>query len=232
MLRAIADHHFDGRFNALASHVRRNKSVVSTWLSGGSRPGWDSLCDLSFAFQIPLSGILLADLGAVKISMLQTLPGTVCARQGAKRKSPNRRDPALLHRYLEELIDGLHPTTRSLADAAARINIDVRTLYLLDSQTAKRASAVLAGRRAIVRAEREAIRRQSLMSAVHDVAIHLTAMHLKPTRRLVHAEIAKRGYALRREEGTEMLSRVIEAMRHLGTDTEILARLKRSSCER
>ena len=53
-IRELAELHHKGVMARLAEQVRRNKSVVATWLVGKSRPNWDALCDLSYVYQQPL----------------------------------------------------------------------------------------------------------------------------------------------------------------------------------
>jgi hypothetical protein len=207
-IRKLAILHHDGATTYVARQIGRNKSVVSTWLGGKSRPAWDALCNMSYVYQQPLYALLVGDVTGITISEPLPLPTAAHPRQGLRRKRPLARDPAVVVRILDEIATGLHPGVKSVQQVADRLNMNVREVYRIAQEEAKAASAAVARRNAAVRLQTAAYRLTERETALRRVAETLTLRESKVTRRIVHQEMAKIGFAVRWSESKEVLSRV------------------------
>jgi hypothetical protein len=94
---------------------------------------------------------------------------------------------------------------RQIAD---RLNMNVREVYRSAKEAAKAASAAIARRNAEARSQSAGHRLTEREKALRRVSETLTLRKSKVTRRIVHQEMAKIGFAVRWTESKEVLSKV------------------------
>ncbi len=211
-IRKLGDLHHGGATTYLAREIRRNKSVVSTWLGGGSRPAWDALCDVSYVYQQPLRALLEGMVSEITVSEPLPLPSSALPRQGQRRKRPVVRDPVMIVTLLEQVAAGLHPGVTAVQQVADRLNMNVRELYRLAPDAAKAAVVAIAKRSSAQRVQAAAYRLTEREAAIVRVGQALASRKSKVTRRIVHEEMARNGIAVRWTESREVLSSVRRAI--------------------
>jgi len=204
-IRDLADLHHEGKSSHLARQIRRNKSVVSTWLTSNSNPAWDAVCDISYVYQQPLHDLLEGQIHKITPPQLLSLPSSARPRQGARRKRPITRDTEVISRLLNEVIAGLHPNLTSIRAVAARLRMDPREIYRLDSDSAKSTSLALAARRSALRTQRARHRADEIESALQGVSKVFITFTRSVTRRSMEEEFSKQGIKLRRPENKALL---------------------------
>jgi hypothetical protein len=207
-IRKLATVHHAGTSAHFARQIGRNKSVVATWLAGGSCPRWDALSDISYVYQQPLTLLLQGKVSDLTASEPRALPNYVRSRHGNPRESPVSREPAVVAAFLNEVAAGIHPSISSVSAAAQRLGMDVREVYRLAQEAAKNASAALEARSVLHRAAQAARRSQARDSAIGRVATSLASRGCKLTRRVVDDEMARQGYVVRWSESKEVMDLV------------------------
>lgn len=189
----LTEMHHGGVQAHFAKSIGRNKSVVSTWLSGKAAPGWDALCDISFVYQEPLKGVLSGNVSQIAAGQPRAMPLQALRREGRPRRSPTVREREQIERFLQEIIDGAHPSILSVLQATALLGIEPREMYRLARDATKVAAAVLAKRRDDVRAQAATAQEAKIEGALRQIALELAAADLPVTRRAVVKALGKRG---------------------------------------
>ena len=209
-IRRLAELHHGGKIAHLARQIRRNKSVIATWLSSRSRPSWDALCDISYAYQLPLDQMFQGVVAEIKLSEPIVLPHVVRPRQGHHRKRPVARDPIVVAAFLASVAKGDYPSIKSVRSAAARLDMNVREIYRIAPDAAREVTAATQARKANERAAKVERRSRDLENAVQIISANFAATHAKVTHRLVlvDAELAKLGYQVRWAENKLVLALV------------------------
>lgn len=207
-IRQLADQHHDGAYSRLANRIRRNKSVVATWLTGRANPSWDALCDLSFAYQQPMHQVLKGEVDRIVLQEPQLLPSTIQPRHGYGRKRPQSRDAAEVAQFLRSVASGSYKSVTSVMGAARHLGMDVRELYRVAPDEAKAAAAAFDSLRAAARATAAAARAESLEATAEAVAERFFKANSKVTRRAMEQEMGQLGWRPRRHESTRLLALV------------------------
>ena len=211
MLRNLSDKHFEGAYALLARAVSRNKTVVCSWLSKAAAPRWLALCELSYAFNIPLRALLLGDTSGVASSSVRPLPPAVAQRRPHPRKRPEVRDSDQMRLFLQEVENGTQPTVMTMVAVAARLNIDHRDLRRRLPAECERLSAILKERRKIGAQWRRAARARELEDAITKVGQDLAREEARVTRRDVNLRLACLGFGVRHKESKSVRDRVERA---------------------
>lgn len=91
--------------------------------------GWQTLCDASYAFHVPLKDILEGNLDAVQTSVVRTLPFIATNR---KVRKPAEEPPTeRVQKYLEMLLEGEDPRMLSMAAVGKSLNVEPREIRRL-----------------------------------------------------------------------------------------------------
>lgn len=189
-----------GLYARLASALERNRSVVATWLAGRASPSWQALCEISFAFQLPLLELLQGQIDCVEFSKVQRLPLASLDRLTHPRKLPERRDVAQIHKLLARVERGELPNVLTLADIGARLGIHPRDLSRLAKDDVARLSPILAKRRATLSEQKKKSRERSMREEVPKIVARMLEQGQRATRRAVDRELGSTGLAVRRQE--------------------------------
>lgn len=221
-IRQLADQHHDGAYSRLANRIRRNKSVVATWLTGRAKPNWDALCDLSFAYQQPMHQVLRGEVDWIALQEPHLLPSAIQPRHGYSRKRPKSRDAAEVAQFLQSVAGGGYKSMTSVRDAARHLGVDVRELYRVAPDEAKAAAAAFESLRAAARAAAAAARAQSLETTAAAVAERFLKANAKVTRRAMEQEMGQLGWRPRRHESTRLLALVRNTVMSLEGDAQIV----------
>lgn len=192
-LRKLANEHHEGTMSHLARQIGRNRSVVAAWTSGLARPGWDVLCGVSYVYQIPLSDLMMGEVSVLAKVAPKVLPSTVVPRQGRKRRKPQKRDPHEVAMFLDLASRGLYRGITSVQQAAEALRVNVRTLYGLVPDEAKKAAAAFAEIRRSRSAEKDAQRLSKLKSLIEGATIELLASKGEVTRRALAEAVRAHG---------------------------------------
>lgn len=199
-LITLSARHFGGVFAHLATAIKRNRSVVSTWLGGSSAPSWQALCELSFVFQVPLRDLLTGETDGIAISSVRPLPFAASERLTQPRKLPQRRSVEDVREFLLRVLRGELPSVLTIREAAARIGVHARELARVAPDETAQLSSVLAARRLTMRERRQASREQTLREEVGAAVSRLLKGAGRVSRRAVDAELACHGILVRRGE--------------------------------
>jgi TniQ len=190
-LMDLCARHFSGVQAHLGTAIGRNKSVVCTWLTGSGTPGWRSICDISYVFQVPLRALLSGDTVALRQSTLLALPYTM--RATAPRKAAHPCDDEAARSFFSAVEAGQYPELVSLKSVARRFGIDQRQLRRrLPSEVLSLAS-VLSVRREAERRRQEEVRASALSAAAQTVAKDLLLEGRDPTRREIQRRLKALG---------------------------------------
>lgn len=212
ILGGLAAHHFSGIAAHLAAAIRRNRSVVTTWLAGQSYPSWQALCEISFVFQIPLPELLKGDTDCILFSSLRSLPLAVLERITRPRKAPQKRDVNAIRKFLGRVIRGEFEYILTIREVANRLGIHPRWLALLLPKETTELSVVLAERRRRLMEQRRASRRNVLREGAFAAVSHLHSSGRSVSRRSVDKELARNGILVRRGEAPTVLGFVKAAI--------------------
>ncbi len=221
-LTALAEHHFKGKYAHLADAIKRNKSVIFTWLAGHSDTSWRALCEISFVFQVPLRDMLTGETDSILFSSVQSLPLAVIERLTNPRKLPQRRNVDEIREFMSKVQRGELPNVLTLNQVGARLSIDVRDLHRLAPNETARLSATLAKRRLAIRSRKKAARAQAMREEVFAIVLRLMMGTDRVTRRSVEKELNNKGHFVRRGEAPFVRDLVLlacakyEAARHSG----------------
>lgn len=196
-LERVREFHFQSKMSALALSLDRNKSIVCTWLSGGCAPSWSAVCDVSFAFHLPIRDVLAGNADCVQVSVPRRLP---LAALRTKRRTASSVDRPALLAVFSGLASGSHPRVRSLAQLAQVVNISVREMRRLAPAETKAVASLLAGRRQAMKSLQDSIRKNALTSALKSIVETICSSEQNPTRRLIDSRLRLAGYSIRRNE--------------------------------
>jgi hypothetical protein len=214
VIRDLASQHHAGAVAHVAHHIRRNRSVTASWLSGASQPAWDAICDISYVYQQPLPLMLRGQVCELLTIDPLPLPATARPRQGERRKRPVPREHDKIRGYLTDLAKGAHPSITSLAMAARKIGIEVREFYSIAPDSASDAARALNQRKKEISIRTTAQKHASLAEGMQIAARRLASVEAKITRRVVCAELEKLGLRLRWAE-TKL---VVQQVRRLAAE--------------
>lgn len=197
-LCALASFHFDGMQSGLAKALGRTKSCLSGWFSGKIRPGWRTLCEISYVFHVPLRDILEENLDAIAMSIVRPLPLAVATR--TLKRDSRRLDVSALKLFLFQVESNIFPDIFTLTEAAQRLGKTKRHLRELAPKEYRSLSTVLRGRR------QEHIKKQAADRLARLSVLLQTMPFLKevgrpmPTNRAVVAFFRAHGHSLRHAE--------------------------------
>jgi hypothetical protein len=213
LLKAIADRHFSGCYAYLATAIRRNRSVVSNWVTGASVPSWTSICELSFAFQIPMEDFLTGQIDSVEFSTFQNLPLSVLPRVTTPRKRAQKPDLVNVRAFFERVLNGDFPSITSMGDVAKYLSTSSRGLLRILPEEAKSLAITLTERRNRIRDRARASHLRELEEATTIAVERLMQAGLRITRRAVAKELALVGISSNQRSDSyvrSLLSKVIE----------------------
>ena len=195
---AAADAYFEGRVSRVATAVRRNKSVLSTWMSGKGRPSWQGVCDFSFVFDVPLKDVFFGQLLLARLDGPRVLPAD--ARKQRPRKAPERRDKARMELFLVEVELGMHPALQTMAEVSKALRLDPNDLRRRLPEAYKGLSRHLSELRAQVRSRAHEARLRDRENALETLAHSFHADGMSVTRRGVEAHLARLGLRMQRND--------------------------------
>src|SRR6185436_13593116 len=92
----------DGTILQLARQLQFTKGRIRSWMRGMCMPSWDSLCDISFCFKIPLADILTNNLAAFSKKIYQS----PFARPSKARRAASARDWRAVSNFLNQVQRG------------------------------------------------------------------------------------------------------------------------------
>lgn len=183
-----------------AHAIKRNWSVVCTWLAGRASPSWRALCEISFVFQVPVRDLFTGDTDAVALSSVRPLPLPVLDRVITPRKLPQRRSVDDVCAFLGKVARGELPNVLTLKEVGVRLGAHPRELARIAPTEVARLSATLAERRKVIRERNRAPRLQVIDKAVDSAVDALLQSGRSVTRRAVDKELAALGPPVRRRE--------------------------------
>ncbi len=223
MLKAIADRHYSGCYAHLAKAIKRNRSVVSGWLSGASVPSWKSICELSFAFQIPMEDFLTGQTDSVEFSTFQNLPLAVLPRITTPRKRPQKLDLDVARQFFGRVLDGDFPAITSMVGVAKYLSTSKRELLRLLPEESKSLAITLAERRQRTRERERLSNLRELEDATTKVVERLIQDQVSITRRAVAKELAYIGISNNRRSAIHVRSFVRQAIGNLRANHSLAA---------
>jgi DNA-binding phage protein len=192
ILIAVADFHFDGNHAKLARAINRPKSTVSTWTTEAGRMGWQTLCDASYAFHVPLKDILEGNLDAVQTSVVRTLPFVATSRK--VRKQAEQPQMERIQGYLETLLEGGAPRMLSMAAVGKSLNVEPREIRrLVPPALYQKASGILKKRMTEYRKWQREFRWSSIKLVLKTMVEQSTTTQYQITRRAMIAELNAAG---------------------------------------
>mgnify|MGYP000588421928 CR=1 FL=1 len=136
------------------------------------------------------------------------LPDAVLARHIGVRKKPVARDRSQMISVMESVQNGMHPELTSVHGIAEQLGVNVRDLYEMAPDTARKTSAALALRAAHRRADRAAQRAREQSQAARQVADELARLGGGASKRVVEAAMATLGYVVPWEESKAVVDMV------------------------
>lgn len=210
-IRELAELHHKGVMARLAEQVRRNKSVVATWLAGKSRPNWDALCDLSYVYQQPLHALLTGEIAKISLDQPLLLPASALPRQGT-RKRAQVLDSTKAVLLLEAASSGAYKSMGSVRDVAKRLGTSDRELLRRVPDATRAAAEAFRQLRKAASAEAACRRVEGLSKAAALVAKEFASQGSKVTRRTMAKAMEKLGWAPRYNESAALLSFVKQAV--------------------
>jgi transcriptional regulator with XRE-family HTH domain len=210
LIIALAEQHFDGAKSRLAQAVERNKSVISTWLTGHGSPSWRALCEISFTFQIPLSDMLRGLTDGVALSTARHLPLAIADRLSRPRKLPERRNLQQIRSFMARVECGELPHIVTLEGMAERLNITGRELRRLVPEDISRLSKVLADRRITIRKKMIIARDRAIREEIPVIVSNLLNAGTGVTRRVIDKQLSIVGLAVRRGEA-RLISQLVQS---------------------
>ena len=209
LIIALSKRHFDGATSRLAQAVERNKSVISTWLTGHGSPSWRALCEISFTFQIPLSDLLNGLTDGVALSTARHLPLAVADRLNRPRKVPERRNIQEIRSFIARVERGELPHIVTLKGLAERLNTTDRELRRLMPEDISRLSQVLAHRRVTKREKMKSARERAIRDEIPVIVSNLLNEGTGATRRAIDKKLSIVGLAVRRGEA-RLISQLVQ----------------------
>lgn len=213
-IRELAELHHKGVMARLAEQLRRNKSVVATWLAGRSRPNWDALCDLSYVYQQPLHALLTGEIAKISLDQPLLLPASALPRQGT-RKRAQILDPDKAILLLEAASSGAYRSMASVRDVAKRLGTSDRELLRRVPDATKAAAEAFKQLRKAASADAAGRRAQGLSKAAMVVAREFADQGNKVTRRTMAKAMERLGWVPRYDESAALLSFVKQAVADL-----------------
>lgn len=205
VISALVKRHFEGGISAAGKFLLRPKSLVSEWRHGSVSPRWDAICQISYAFQVPVRAILLKDLDSVEFSTLQQLPAAIRHERPLRRRRVDI-DWEHARRMFAEVEAGHHPTIMRVKHLAERLSVDRTTVARKFPDETKRLEAILSERRLAATAQKVIVRRLSIENAIASASPNLLLEGIGITRRSLALCLADRGISLRHTEAKWALS--------------------------
>lgn len=192
MLVALADYHFEGNCAKLARSIHRAKSTVSTWTTGAGAMGWQTLCDVSYAFHVPLKDMLEGNLEAVQTSVIRPLPFVASNRK--IRRQAEKPQVAMIQEYLQRLLEGGDPKILSMAAVGRILKVEPREIRrLVSPKLYQIASTTLSVRAAENRRRRKEFRWNNIALVLKGLVERSTNTQDRITRRAMIAELNAAG---------------------------------------
>lgn len=207
-LKLLSQRHFGGVHAYLGEALNRNKSCISTWMSCAAAPSWTALCEIGYAFSIPLTVLLTDQHEAVARSRVHSLPRSIATRRPEKRQ-PRPLDLEEAHRFLAQVHRGDFPSICTVEATAERLGTSARELRRVLPLEVKKLSAALKSRRAANSRLKQEAHLYTLKETVPSVVEKLLCSNLSVSRRMVHREITTAGVSIRRGD-TEIIGRLTE----------------------
>jgi len=205
MIDRLIDWHFDGNISAAARAIGRHKSQLCEWRTGRISPRWESICQISFVFQVPLKDFFLADTDSVAASVIRPLPLSLEHSQHFP-KVRKEHDWNQVSNYMDEVKRGLHNGILYLAHVANRWGIDRTFLGRKLPEECAALEAILVKRRTDAKNMTVEVRRVALTLNVKRAVEVLDAAKIKLTRRSLTQELVKLGMDVRRTESQAALT--------------------------
>jgi hypothetical protein len=195
----------------MAEALGVNKSVVCTWMTTESCPGWRSICEISYVFQVPIRGLITNDPLAIKESRLEVL--AVSSMRNKPRKAPTPTDNGAARALMLEVANGEHPQLTTVASVAKRLGVELRGLRRRLPHEVRRLAEALDSRRQLALSTKHESRARTYASAAVVVGQQLAKEGKVPTRREVERRFADLGLPnIRWTEAKTLLTQVRQAM--------------------
>lgn len=194
MIRGLADHHFEGQIAPLARVLGRPKSLVTGWARGQCRPRWGALCQLSYAFHVPMIDLLTGNTGAIAVSVEHRLPLDAVTRKPRRRKSSKTKEE--IEQFLDQVSAGQRSGINSVLRAAEELGMNVKSLRNTVPTRVAALAVTLAERRRALSAHRAAAHEARLVSALPSVVERLRDEGVPLTRRAIEQALGKEGLSV------------------------------------
>lgn len=217
MFRLLRDLHCKGTDEKFAMAIGRNKSVVCTWFKKKARPSWKALCEISYVFYVPLLDLLRADLDAVALSMVRSLP-LQAAR--IKRKIPKKIDIQEIQAFYSAVRDDVIPRIQTLAALGRRLGIPPKELHRLFPDETKDLVLYFKMRRLQAQVKARNLRLKTLTAEVDIGVRKMILAGDKLTRRGVDRMLRLAGISVHRREASIVRKLVIETVKLLTIENE------------
>lgn len=201
VIRAVVGRQYKGQYAHFAKAIRRNRSVVGTWLTGRGFPSWEAVCEISYVFQLPMLEILTGKLDAIEFSSVIHLPQVSSRRFAHPRKLPKKRDIDEIRAFLVEVERGERPSVLTIAETANRLGIHPRDLRRRLPDEVGRLSKILQERRQAQQKRKALDFEEALRKEIPIIVSRLLASGLMPSRRAICQGLAVRGLSVGRRQG-------------------------------
>lgn len=205
ILEALLELHFDGNGTHAGKHLGRSKSQLSQWRNGVVTPKWDAICQISYAFQVPIRAIFHADKDAIQFSCLTNLPSATKFSK-SRPKVRKEHDWASITSFMDDVRRGKHPSIQRIKHIAERFGIDYTVLGKKLPDETRILRELLAQRRKVATEHKRAAREIMLQRALHIATKAMTDSRIKITRRNLTETLFLQGISLRRTEFRSALS--------------------------
>lgn len=223
MIEAIAVRHYAGCYAHLATAIKRNRSVVSGWLSGSTLPSWKSICELSFAFQIPMEDFVTGQIDSVEFSTFQNLPLCVLKRITAPRKRAQKHDLAAFRAFFGRVVNGDFPSITCMRDVSKHLLTSNRELLRILPEESRSLAITLMERRNQIRDRERASRLREIEAATRNAVEHLIQHQNSITKRAVAKELALVGISSNRSTESYIRSFVRQALENRRANHSVVA---------
>lgn len=125
----------DGKSAVFARRLGLNKSTVHYWLIQHGTPGIAAHLRIASQTGVPLANLLLGDVQAVQDPCVSAPSLSALFPGGKKRAAGHTRDWGRIKEQLEQLNGSAAPI--SVTEAARRLNLSARSLYLHTNESAR-----------------------------------------------------------------------------------------------
>lgn len=197
--RAV-DIHFAGNGTLAGKYLGRSKSLISEWRNGVVTPQWKSLCDVSYAFQVPIQALLNNDQDAIAFSSLARLPSQILHDRPQTAVRNRAADTTAIERFMRQILAGKHPTITRFRQIGERFLVNRTTPQKHFPELAAEVKAVLAERLRAKTAQSEKSRLMLLHEEVQSVALDFYNRQQAIRRRSLVDELTCRGCKVRRRD--------------------------------